>query len=142
MATTSKDICDNIQLAREMSLLGNYDEAEVYYEGLLQMISRFLIGIPDQIRKDKWQQVQKKVVTEYEQVKTLKNMLNTLSLNVNHEVPIGVRRDEPVKDGLDFMDYNTPTDPDVWPAPTPADHSARFTILPLFISNVNQIMSY
>lgn len=57
MAVTANEICDNIKLAREMSVLGNYESAEVYYEGSLQMISRLITGIPDLTRKNKWQQV-------------------------------------------------------------------------------------
>lgn len=57
MAVTANEICENIKLAREMSVLGNYESAEVYYEGSLQMISRLITGIPDLTRKNKWQQV-------------------------------------------------------------------------------------
>ena len=32
MAVSVSDICDNTKLAREMSLLGNYETASVYYQ--------------------------------------------------------------------------------------------------------------
>lgn len=57
MAVTVKEICDNVTLAREMAMLGNYESAEVYYEGSIQMISRLILMIPEQLRKNKWQQV-------------------------------------------------------------------------------------
>nr|XP_023018219.1 katanin p60 ATPase-containing subunit A-like 1 [Leptinotarsa decemlineata] len=109
-----------------MSMLGNYESAEVYYEGTLQMISRLIMMISEPLRKNKWQQVQKKVSTEYDQVKVLKTMLQTLRMETSVEVPIGVRRrDEPVRDfnDLSTIDPFAQTDPDVWPPPTPVDHS-------------------
>lgn len=122
MAVTGNEICDNITLAREMSMLGNYESAEVYYEGSLQMISQLILMIQEPTRKNKWQQVQKKVALEYDNLKSLKNMLQSLRLETSVEVPIGVRRssirDEPVKD-FDLFSQN---DPDVWPSPTPVDH--------------------
>lgn len=57
MAVSVKEICENVRLAREMFMLGNYESAEVYYEGSLQMISRLILMIPEPIRKNKWQQV-------------------------------------------------------------------------------------
>lgn len=57
MAVTIKEICDNVTLAREMSMLGNYENAEVFYEGSIQMIHRLISTIPDINRKSKWQNV-------------------------------------------------------------------------------------
>ncbi|CAH0562100.1 unnamed protein product [Brassicogethes aeneus] len=133
MAVTAKEICDNITLAREMSLLGNYESAEVYYEGLLQMITKLISMIPEPVRKNKWQQVQKIVVTEYEHVKVMKAIWHTLRLDINVDIPIGARRnimrDEPVKDNnidyLSALDPFAPSDPDVWPPPTPVDHGYK-----------------
>lgn len=52
-----KEICDNVALARELTALGNYENAEVYYQGSIQLMSKFISQISDPIRKDKWQQV-------------------------------------------------------------------------------------
>ncbi|XP_072402742.1 katanin p60 ATPase-containing subunit A-like 1 [Diabrotica undecimpunctata] len=126
MAVTIKEICDNIRLAREMSMLGNYENAEVYFEGCLQMISKLILMISEPLRKNKWQQVQKKVSTEYEEVKIIKSMLQNLRLETSSEVPIGARRrDEPVRDlgDMNNADPFSQNDPDVWPPPTPVDHN-------------------
>lgn len=40
MAISVSDICENTKLAREMSLLGNYETATVYYQGVVQQIHR------------------------------------------------------------------------------------------------------
>ena len=50
-----------LQLAREMSLLGNYETASVYYQGVIQQIHRLLSTIDDPGRKQKWQQIQGKL---------------------------------------------------------------------------------
>ena len=72
---------DNIkmhfQLAREMSLLGNYETASVYYQGVIQQIHRMLATIEDPGRKLKWQQIQGEVAQEYDVVK---NITQTLAL--------------------------------------------------------------
>lgn len=57
MAVNVTEIGENIRLAREMTMLGSYESAEVYYEGSLQMITRLITTIPEPIRKNKWQQV-------------------------------------------------------------------------------------
>ena len=41
MAISVSDICENTKLAREMSLLGNYETATVYYQGVVQQIHRW-----------------------------------------------------------------------------------------------------
>lgn len=57
MAVSINEICENTKLAREMALMGNYETASVYYQGVIQQIHRLLITIADQSRKGKWQQV-------------------------------------------------------------------------------------
>ena len=41
-----------------MSLLGNYETASVYYQGVIQQIHRLLATIEDPQRRYKWQQIQ------------------------------------------------------------------------------------
>nr|CAH7743349.1 unnamed protein product [Callosobruchus chinensis] len=101
------DLCDNITLAREVSMLGNYESAEVHYEFAQQLLSKLIHTISEPTRKNNWLQVQKKVNEEYCIVKQLKNSLQMLRMNTG-DVPIGVRRRD---------------DPDIWPSPTPVDHS-------------------
>jgi katanin p60 ATPase-containing subunit A1 len=58
MAVSMSEICDNTKLAREMALIGNYETAGVYYQGVVQQIHRLLGTISDTTRRAKWQQVQ------------------------------------------------------------------------------------
>ena len=81
------DICENTKLAREMSLLGNYETASVYYQGVIQQIHRLLSTIDDPGRKQKWQQIQGEVAQEYDVVK---NIMQTLALFKGKEFSISV----------------------------------------------------
>jgi len=115
MAISLQDICENTKLAREMSLLGNYETASVYYQGVIQQIHRMLATIEDPGRKLKWQQIQGEVAQEYDVVK---NITQTLALfkgesHDGRQVGPGLRS---------IQSYEEPTrDPDVWPAPPPKD---------------------
>lgn len=115
MAVSLQDICENTKLAREMSLLGNYETASVYYQGVIQQIHRMLGTIEDPGRKLKWQQIQGEVAQEYDVVK---NITQTLALfkgesHDGRQVGAGLRS---------MQSYEEPTrDPDVWPAPPPKD---------------------
>merc|ERR1719245_540417 len=115
MAVSLQDICENTKLAREMSLLGNYETASVYYQGVIQQIHRMLATIEDPGRKLKWQQIQGEVAQEYDVVK---NITQTLALfkgesHDGRQVGPGLRS---------IQSYEEPTrDPDVWPAPPPKD---------------------
>lgn len=56
-AMSVTEICENTKLAREASLLGNYETASVYYQGVVQQIHRLLATISDPVNKGKWQSV-------------------------------------------------------------------------------------
>ena len=51
------EICENAKMGREYALLGNYDTALVYYQGVLQQIQKLITQIRETDRKQKWQQV-------------------------------------------------------------------------------------
>ena len=116
MATVSvSDICENTKLAREMSLLGNYETATVYYQGVVQQIHRLLGSIDDPVRKMKWQQIQGEVAQEYDVVKNIMQTLNTFKGGNHESQHVGSGSRPPAN-------FEEPTrDPDVWPAPPPKD---------------------
>ena len=57
MSISYSEICENARLARENALLGKYDSALVYYQGVLQQIQKILIQAKEPSRKQKWQVV-------------------------------------------------------------------------------------
>ncbi|QQP35587.1 Katanin p60 ATPase-containing subunit A1, partial [Caligus rogercresseyi] len=77
MAVPVSDICENTKLARENSLMGNYETASVYYQGCIQQIHRLLPSMEDPLRKRKWQTIQGQIAAEYD---VIKNISQTLAL--------------------------------------------------------------
>lgn len=51
------EIIDNTKIARESALLGNYESSLVYYQGVIQQISRLILTITDYNRSQQWQEV-------------------------------------------------------------------------------------
>lgn len=50
-------ISENVKLAREYALLGSYDTAMVYYQGVLDQMNKYLYSVRDTCLQQKWQQV-------------------------------------------------------------------------------------
>lgn len=69
------EIVENTKAAREYGLLGNYESSIVYYQGVLQQINRLVNSINDPTRAQQWQEIQRLIVTEYENVRDLQNIL-------------------------------------------------------------------
>jgi len=104
-----------------MSLIGNYETATVYYQGVIQQIHRLLATIEDPQRKFKWQQIQGEVAQEYDVVK---NIVQTLALFKGGEGCHDSRQVGGNGPGFrsSLQSFEEPTrDPDVWPAPPPRD---------------------
>ena len=75
MNVALSDIVENTRLGREFALLGNYETSLVYYQGVLQQINRLLNSINDEVRSQLWQEIQRLVVLECENVRDLQNIL-------------------------------------------------------------------
>ncbi|XP_045482266.1 katanin p60 ATPase-containing subunit A-like 1 [Harmonia axyridis] len=112
-----REIADNLTLARENTMIGNYSNAEVLYIGAIEMLNRFMRTIVEPSPKTEWEEALKKVSLEYEGVKRLNQTLQNFRLKTKGDLPIGTRRlcrdEQPVRDD----------DPDVWPPPTPVEYS-------------------
>ncbi|XP_044741600.1 katanin p60 ATPase-containing subunit A-like 1 [Chrysoperla carnea] len=145
MATISiSEICENTKMAREMTLTGSYETAGIYYQGVIQMTTRLLQIIEDPLRKAKWMRVQQEIIEEYEHLKSMQSALQMIKLNTGTDRMIqsshqnvnifGHQMDEaPTRDSwldpISSQPWPTPNhDPDVWPAPTPNDHSKPIPI--------------
>ena len=51
------EIAENVKIARDCSMLGNYETALIYYQGVVQQIHRHLQAITDPQLREKWQEV-------------------------------------------------------------------------------------
>lgn len=141
------EITENVRIARECSLLGNYETALIYYQGVVQQIHRHLQTLSDQQLKEEWQKIQQKIAQEYEMVKDLQSSLlnfkgdNHLSRPINANIgasmaagannaasiasnaPLDVNLFQAM---LSQQGYDVPRDPDVWSMPEPPEvHNVR-----------------
>ena len=62
MSASYSEICENARLARENALLGQYDSALVYYQGVLTQKQKLMIQVKEPSRKQKWQVVSIKFI--------------------------------------------------------------------------------
>lgn len=116
------DICQDTRSGRECALLGNYESAIVYYQGVIQQIHRHIQTIGgDLTRKERWQQIQQELAREYEYVKDIQNVLSGFRSDTNLE-RLPTSRISYDEGALDPEAWLTPRDPEVWPAPTPVEH--------------------
>lgn len=131
MSINITDICENTKMGREYALLGNYETALVYYQGVVQQIHRLLQTINDSIRKARWQQIQQQVAQEYELVKDIPTVLSGFKSDNHTDRPIVTRQtyDDPSIDP-DMWAPPINRDPDVWPPPTPVEHKPGPPIRP------------
>ncbi|XP_044765909.1 katanin p60 ATPase-containing subunit A-like 1 [Coccinella septempunctata] len=122
---TALEISQNLTLARENTMIGNYQNAEVLYIGTLEMLNRFMKTISEPSRRNHWEEAQKKISLEYEKVKQLSQTLQFFRVKTKGDIPIGTRRfyrdEQPVRDTGD-LNLND-DDPDVWAPPTPVEHN-------------------
>lgn len=52
-----REISENVKLAREYALLGNYSSASVLYHGLLEQIKKYVDTTHERSLQQRWQQV-------------------------------------------------------------------------------------
>ncbi|XP_059610205.1 katanin p60 ATPase-containing subunit A-like 1 [Phlebotomus argentipes] len=131
-AVSASEISDNAKLAREMALIGNYDSAGIYYEGVLQMVQQLVLGLADPVRKGKWTLIQQQLSKEYSEVKSIQRTLTEISIDLQN-TPLKTKLRVPTtevaaKDPASWFrpdpDIWMPPshrDPDVWPPPSPLD---------------------
>ncbi|XP_041536046.1 katanin p60 ATPase-containing subunit A1 [Microtus oregoni] len=86
-------ISENVKLAREYALLGNYDSAMVYYQGVLDQMNKYLYSVKDTCLQQKWQQVWQEINVEAKHVKDIMKTLESFKLDstplkaAQHELP-------------------------------------------------------
>ena len=100
-------ISENVKLAREYALLGNYDSAMVYYQGVLDQMNKYLYSVKDTYLQQKWQQVWQEINVEAKHVKDIMKTLESFKLD---STPLKAAQHElPASEG------------EVWSLPVPAE---------------------
>ncbi|XP_018599111.1 katanin p60 ATPase-containing subunit A1 [Scleropages formosus] len=74
------EISENVKLAREYALLGNYTSAMVCYQGVLEQIKKYVFSVRDAALQQKWQQVWQEIGQESKNVREIMNTLESFQL--------------------------------------------------------------
>ncbi|KAG5679091.1 hypothetical protein PVAND_008685 [Polypedilum vanderplanki] len=133
------ELSSNVKLAREMAISGNYDSSGIYYETVLEMIQKLILGAIDTTKRGKYTLIQQQLIKEYTKLKELQKTLAGITMDIQnmpvqkqtyHAPPPSqfMNTDSPTKD---FW-FGTPKvqeqkayhDPDRW-SPPPQPRHAR-----------------
>eukprot|EP00127_Corallochytrium_limacisporum_P001392 Clim_evm14s55 gene=Clim_evmTU14s55 len=103
-------IPEDLRMAREYALLGNYDTAMVYYEGVLSQVQKSLATANDGPAKFKLQKLKDGVSGEFILIKTISKELSGFKVsNLKKLQAQGAVHDE----------HDSNDDPEVWAPPPP-----------------------
>ncbi|XP_050083506.1 katanin p60 ATPase-containing subunit A-like 1 [Anopheles aquasalis] len=120
-ALSMTEIGENTKLARERAMVGDYDSAGIYYEGVLQMVQKRLTAATDPMQKGKWLAVQQEISTEYNQLKQTQKTITEITMDLQN-APLQARFRAPLRETTTSY-HNDPAawfraDPDVWMPPS------------------------
>lgn len=123
-----------------MAINGNYDSSCIYYETVMEMIQKLILGCVDATKRGKYTLIQQQLVKEYTKLKELQKTLSNITLDIQnmpvqkpsyHPPPSQfMNTDSPTKDSFWFgtpkvTEQKQYTDPDRW-SPPPAPRYVLF----------------
>ncbi|XP_069017644.1 katanin p60 ATPase-containing subunit A1 isoform X1 [Embiotoca jacksoni] len=82
-----REISENVKLAREYALLGNYSSASVLYQGLLEQIKKHVYTVRDGSFQQRWQQLWQEISEENRQVQDIMSTLENFQLDATPAKP-------------------------------------------------------
>ncbi|KAI4801630.1 hypothetical protein KUCAC02_019512 [Chaenocephalus aceratus] len=82
-----REINENVKLAREYALLGNYSSASVLYHGLLEQINKYVYTMRDSSYQQRWQQLWQEISEENGQVQDIMSTLENFQLDTTPAKP-------------------------------------------------------
>uniref|UniRef100_A0AAQ4R7J8 Katanin catalytic subunit A1 n=1 Tax=Gasterosteus aculeatus aculeatus TaxID=481459 RepID=A0AAQ4R7J8_GASAC len=82
-----QEINENVKLAREYALLGNYTSASVLYHGLLDQIRKYVYTVRDSSFQQRWQQLWQEISEENRQVQEIMLTLENFQLDTTPAKP-------------------------------------------------------
>jgi len=113
------DIDRDVQSARELALLGQYEQASVFYEGVIKLIQKNVQACPEPRARDKWLTMRQNLTVELQNVKNIVRILESMQMDGSKVG--GNRRVDDLYDDRgagDYDDYRN--DPDVFGPQQPA----------------------
>lgn len=90
------EFCENAKTARELAVIGRYDEASVYYESSISLMQKHLNTLSDTPLRTKRVKILKEIKLEYDTLKSSQHILNQIKLSV--DAPKGIKRDTNLDD--------------------------------------------
>lgn len=76
-----REIVENVKLAREYALLGNYNSASVLYHGLLEQIKKHIYTVCEGSYQQRWQQLWQEISEESRQVQDIMSTLENFQFD-------------------------------------------------------------
>ncbi|KAF7649918.1 hypothetical protein LDENG_00133810 [Lucifuga dentata] len=76
-----REISENVKLAREYALLGNYSSASVFYQGVLDQIKKYLYTVRDSSVQHRWQQLCQEISEESRHVQDIMSTLESFQID-------------------------------------------------------------
>eukprot|EP00897_Mesotaenium_endlicherianum_P000826 jgi/Mesen1/10744/ME000901S10097 len=112
-------VSDQLTLAREYALLGSYDTALVYFDGVIAQINKHMKTLDDPSTRSKWNKCKKELTEEFDMVK----QIDLERLAFKEPTMVIHRAEGPLKSAAGEEDFygageDSPgDDPDVWHVP-------------------------
>uniref|UniRef100_UPI003AAF2D52 katanin p60 ATPase-containing subunit A1 isoform X2 n=1 Tax=Centroberyx gerrardi TaxID=166262 RepID=UPI003AAF2D52 len=82
-----REISENVKLAREYALLGNYSSASVFYHGVLEQIKKYVYTVRDSSFQQRWQQLWQEISDENKHVQEIMSTLESFQLDTAPSKP-------------------------------------------------------
>ncbi|XP_059211682.1 katanin p60 ATPase-containing subunit A1 isoform X2 [Centropristis striata] len=76
-----REINENVKLAREYALLGNYSSASVLYHGSLEQIKKYVYTVRDRSVQQRWQQLWQEISEENRHVQDIMSTLENFQMD-------------------------------------------------------------
>ncbi|KAJ3165666.1 Katanin p60 ATPase-containing subunit A1 [Geranomyces variabilis] len=103
-----------VQMARECALLGNYDTALLYFEGVLSAIQKYSKTVDNPAMRDRWLHTRAELAVEFNTIKEIGMELASFKERASGS-NYSRSRSNLDEDSI----FHDPIDKDVWPAPDP-----------------------
>ena len=109
------ELSTNVKLARDMAISGNYDSSGIYYETVLEMIQKLIIGCMDTTKRGKYTLIQQQLIKESTKLKELQKTLTGITMDIqNMPVQKSSVNYHPPPASNQYMNTDSPTKDSFW----------------------------
>lgn len=79
-----EELARSVKMAREMAVSGNYDSSGIYYETVLEMVQKLILGTMDSTKKGKFNLIQQQLIKEFTKLKELQKTLAGITMDIQN----------------------------------------------------------